>query len=80
MPSPAERLELRKQLSECRVCAWLSTLDEKDRKDWAIAIANPRFGATAIASEVLIDQQAAGYTGPSVGDSSIDTHRRRGHR
>jgi hypothetical protein len=80
MPTPMERLELRKQLSECRVCAWLSSLDEKDRKEWAIAIANPRFGPGSIAAEVQIDQSAAGYAGLSIGESSIDTHRRKGHR
>jgi len=80
MTTPAERLELRKQLSECRVCAWLITLDEKDRKEWAVAIANPRFGATAIAAEIRIDQIAAKYDGVEVGESSVDTHRRKMHR
>jgi len=80
MTTPAERLELRKQLSECRVCAWLSTLDEKERKDWAVAIANPRFGATAIAAEIQLDQTAADYGGVGIGESSIDTHRRKMHR
>lgn len=80
MPSPAERLELRKQLQECRVCAWLSSLPEKDRKEWAQAIANPRYGATAIAAEVRVDITASGYAGPEVGESSIETHRRKAHR
>jgi hypothetical protein len=80
MPSPAERLEQRKQLQECRVCAWLATLAEKDRKDWAQAIANPRYGATSIAAEVRIDILRDGYAGPEVGESSIDTHRRKAHR
>lgn len=78
--TPAERLELRKQLSECRVCAWLSTLDEKTRKDWAQALGNPRYGHSAVAAEISADQGAAGYVGPDVGESSVDTHRRRGHR
>lgn len=80
MPTPMERLELRKQLMECRVCAWMSTLSEKDRKEWAIAIANPRFSPGAIASEVQIDHSEAGYAGLSIGESSVDTHRRKGHR
>ncbi len=80
MASPAERLELRKQLSECRVCAWLQTLDEKDRKDWTIAIGNPRYSPGQIAAEIQVDQSAAEYSGLSVGQSSIDTHRRKGHR
>ena len=80
MPSPVERLELRKQLTECRVCAWLATLDEKDRKDWAIAIANPRYSPGSIAAEAQLDQTAANYSGQSIGESSIDTHRRKGHR
>jgi len=75
-----ERLELRKQLSECRVCAWLATLAEKDRKEWSIAIANPRFSPGAIASEAQLDQDEAGYAGLSIGESSIDTHRRKTHR
>jgi hypothetical protein len=80
MPSPVERLELRKQLSECRVCAWLQSLDEKDRKEWAIAIANPRYSPGSIAAEIQVDQTAAEYGGVSIGESSIDTHRRKGHR
>lgn len=80
MTSPVERLELRKQLSECRVCAWLATLEDKDRKDWATAIANPRYSPGSIATEIQVDQTAAGYAGLSAGESSIDTHRRKGHR
>jgi len=80
LPTPTERLETRKQLGECRVCAWLSTLDDKVRRDWAQAIANPRYGAALIASEVLLDFQASDYSGPAIGDSSVENHRRRGHR
>jgi len=80
MPTPMDRLETRKQLNECRVCAWLSSLDEKDRKEWAIAIANPRFSPGLIAAEVQIDQTAASYDGLGIGESSIDTHRRKIHR
>lgn len=80
MPTPTERLELRKQLTECRVCAWLATLDDKSRKGWTDAITNPRFGQTLIASEIRVDQQGSGYDGPEIGESSIETHRRRGHR
>lgn len=79
MATPVERLELRKQLSECRVCAWLATLDEKDRKAWAIAIGNPRYSPSAVAAEIQLDQTEAGYGGLACGESSIDTHRRRGH-
>lgn len=80
MTSPVERLELRKQLTECRVCAWLQSLEEKDRKDWAIAIGNPRYSPGSIAAEIQLDMTAASYPGVSVGESSIDTHRRKGHR
>ncbi len=80
MASPLERLELRKQLSECRVCAWLQTLDDKDRRDWATAIANPRYSPGAVAAEIQVDQIAANYAGQSAGESSVDTHRRKGHR
>jgi len=80
MPSPIERLEVRKQLQECRVCAWLVTLDEKARRDWAQAIGNPRYSHSAIAAEIRIDQMAADYHGPEVGESSVDTHRRKAHR
>lgn len=76
-----ERLEVRKQLKECRVCAWLSTLEEKARKEWAQAIADPRFSYGMIADEIRIEQEAAGYKGSSpIGESSVDTHRRRNHR
>lgn len=80
MPTPTERLESRKQLGECRVCAWLASLDEKTRRDWAQAIANIRFGAGLIASEIALDISAAGYDGPDIGESSVDTHRRKAHR
>jgi len=80
MTTPTERLEIKKKLAECRVCAWLVTLDEKTRRDWAQAIANIRFGAGLIASEIAIDVQAAGYAGPDIGESSVDTHRRKAHR
>lgn len=79
MATPTERLEIRKQLSECRVCAWLATLDEKTRRDWAQAIANPRYGGKLIASEIMLDVGASGYNGPEVGESSIETHRRKAH-
>ena len=80
MPTPTERLETRKQLSECRVCAWLTTLEDKDRKGWATAIANPRYGSTAIATEIRVDQAATKYDGPDIGESSVETHRRKMHR
>lgn len=80
MTTPVERLEARKQLSECRVCAWLSTLDEKDRKDWAVALGNPRYGNTAVAAEIRIDQESLSYAGMPAGESSVETHRNRAHR
>jgi hypothetical protein len=86
MPSITERLETKKQLAECRVCAWLATLDEKDRKEWAIAISNPRFGYGLIANEIMVEiaardgAAASRYNGPAIGDSSVETHRRRSHR
>jgi len=80
MATPSERLEVKKQLSECRVCAWLATLDEKTRREWAQAIANTRFGAGLLASEITLDARAAEYAGLDVGESSVDTHRRKVHR
>lgn len=79
MPSPSERLEMRRQLADCRVCAWLSTLDEKSRKEWQEAILNPRYSAGLVAAEIAVDV-AADYSGPTIGESSIDTHRRKAHR
>lgn len=80
MPTPVERLEAKKQLSECRVCAWLSSLDEKERRDWAQAIGNPRYAHGAVAAVIQEDQAAAQYPGLGVGESSVETHRRKGHR
>jgi hypothetical protein len=87
MPSITERLETKKQLAECRVCGWLATLSEKDRKEWAQAIANPRFGYGLIANEIMVEIAArdgadvgSTYNGPAIGDSSVETHRRRSHR
>jgi hypothetical protein len=80
MGTPSERLELRQQLQECRVCAWLSSLGDKERKEWAVALANPRFTHTAVATEIRIDQTAASYAGPEVGPSSVETHRRKLHQ
>ena len=80
MPTPMERLESRKQLQECRVCAWLSTLEDKDRRDWAQALANIRYGNSMVATIVREDQVASGYTGPEAGESSVETHRRKAHR
>ena len=79
MATPTERLEKRKQLSECRVCSWLQTLDDKERRDWAIAIGNPRFTHGAVATEIQLDQSESAYSGPLIGESSVETHRRRGH-
>lgn len=80
MPTPVERLEARKQLQECRVCAWLTTLDDKSRRDWVAALSNIRYGHKMVASVIREDQVAANYTGPEVGESSVETHRQRGHR
>lgn len=80
MTTPTERLEIRKQLSECRICAWLATLEDKERKDWSAAISNPRYGSTAIAAEIRSDQVTTEYNGVEAGESSVDTHRRRSHR
>jgi hypothetical protein len=87
MPTPVERLEERKRLADCRVCAWLATLSEKDRKEWQAAVMNPRFGASLVASEIGVEiasRDVAGsevvYSGPSIGEASVQTHRQRGHR
>lgn len=87
MPTPTERLEERKRLADCRVCAWLSTLSEKDRREWQQAIANARFGAALVASEIMVEVSAREgadvgslYNGPAIGESSVETHRQRAHR
>lgn len=80
MPTPTERLAARKALTECRVCGWLATLTEKDRREWQQAIVNPRFGAALVASELAVEMTATGYDGLVPGESSVQTHRQRGHR
>lgn len=86
MPTPTERLEERKKLAECRVCAWLSTLEDKDRRDWQSAIMNSRYGAALVGDEIMVEIAArdnAGtnkYTGQTIGEASVQTHRQRGHR
>jgi len=80
MPTPTERLTAKKALLDCRVCAWLATLSEKDRKEWQAAIVNTRFGAGLVASEVTVEMGASGYDGLQIGESSVQTHRQRGHR
>lgn len=82
-PTPTQRLEERKRLSECRVCAWLATLDDKSRTEWQKAISDRRFGAEMIANEIMTEISADGgstYSGQAIGESSVDTHRTRGHR
>jgi len=73
MSTPIERLEARKQIAGCRVCAWLATLDEKARRDWASAIANPRYGHQMVAEEMHVD-------GAEVSGDSVANHRQKGHR
>ncbi len=86
MTTPMQRLEERKRLSECRVCAWLATLPEEDRKEWQKAIADRRFGAEMVATEIMAEVNAHAvdgtneYNGQTIGESSVDTHRARGHR
>lgn len=86
MPTPTDRLEIRKQLADCRVCAWLATLSESDRREWQKAIVNNRFGATMVADEINIEiascdpSAEAAYHGPPIGEKSVQTHRNRGHR
>lgn len=86
MPTPTQRLEERKRLSECRVCAWLATLSDEDKKEWQKAITDRRFGAEMIANEIMVEVNARlaagleGYSGQTIGESSVDTHRARGHR
>lgn len=80
MPTPTERLNARKALQDCRVCAWLATLSEKSRREWQQAIVNPRFGAALVADEINAEQAATAYEGQSVGESSVANHRQRAHR
>ena len=76
MPSPIERLEARKQLQECRVCAWLDTQEDKVRAEWAKALQNPRYGNDPIAALMREDQGDAGLP---IGESSVKLHRQRAH-
>lgn len=80
MPTPTERLAAKKALQDCRVCAWLATLDERVRREWATAIDNRKFGAGLVASEITVEHQASGYDGLTIGESSVTTHRQRGHK
>lgn len=86
MTTPTQRLEERKRLSECRVCAWLATISEELRKEWQKAIADRRFGAEMIATEIMAEINARlsddteAYNGQTIGESSVDTHRARSHR
>ena len=83
--TPTQRLEDRKRLADCRVCYWLSTLKEDERKEWQKAIGDRRFGAEMVASEIMAEvnshfEDAQAYDGPTIGESSVETHRTRGHR
>lgn len=79
--TPLERLVAKQALKDCRVCAWLATLDEATRKGWAQAIADRRFSHGMVAAEIMLDATpASGYFGPGIGESSVNTHRQRGHR
>jgi hypothetical protein len=71
--TPSERLEARRQLMGCRVCAWLASLDEKTRKGWAQALANPRYTHTMVAGEIALD-------GGEVSADSVANHRSKAHR
>ena len=76
MSTPVERLEARKQLQECRVCAWLDTQDDRARTEWAKALQNPRYGNEPIAALMREDQAGVGLP---VGESSVKLHRQRSH-
>lgn len=73
MPTPTERLEVQLQVKMCKVCAWLATLDDKSRREWAQAIANPRFSAPMVAAEIRVD-------GGDVSEGSVQNHRQKAHR
>lgn len=85
-PTPTERLEERKRLADCRVCAWLETVSDQERREWAKAIADRRFGAELVASEIMAEVGArdltgqTAYNGPTIGEASVSTHRQRGHK
>ena len=78
--TPAERLAAKKALQECRVCAWLASLSEKDSTEWREAINSPRFGAGLVAAEIALEMKSTGYDGVQPGESSVQSHRQRGHR
>lgn len=78
--TPSERLAAKKALAECRVCAWLASLTEKNATEWREAIGSPRFGAGLVAAEIALEMQSTGYDGLVPGESSVQTHRQRGHR
>lgn len=81
-PTPSDRLERQAQLATCRLCMWLDWLEKgepKEAKGWRDAIANPRFSPKAISELIIEDQQAAKYMGDPIGESSVETHRKRHH-
>jgi len=80
MTSPMQRLTRRKAALECRICAWLTTLAEKDRAAWQTAILDTRFGSKMVGEEVALEMEATDYTGLRPGEQAVNNHRQRGHR
>ena len=84
MPTPTERLTTRKAMMDCRVCTWLASLEDKERREWQAAIVNTRFGSALVASEIAIEitnqDEDSRYDGYVPGESSVTIHRQRGHR
>lgn len=82
MSTPSERLEARRQTMSCRVCAWLSTLDDRSRKGWIEALSNSRYSNGMVSDEIMLEIAASEleYAGEQIGESSVGTHRRGLHR
>lgn len=73
MPTPTERLEAKLLIQQCKTCAFLATLPDKERREWAQAIANPRFSAPLVAAEIQAE-------GGDVSEGSVQNHRQKAHR
>lgn len=77
MPTPTERLEARRLLVECRLCAWLVSLPLEDAREWQKAIMNPKYSAEMVSDEIMRDPAPKDRP---IGDASVTSHRRGAHR
>ncbi|MFH1104113.1 MAG: hypothetical protein V1757_04085 [Actinomycetota bacterium] len=59
--------------SQCRLCTWLQTLTEADRKEWASAMLDRSFTHASIF-------RAAQRRGYGAGKGTVESHRASGHK